>query len=127
VKTFYTERDIIDLYQAGVTELEVDEDVVLTDVARERATGLGMVFKLTPQPTTPGPALKTQTPPPAEPPTRISADITNDPEQISRIKAAVIARLGTTEHNSLLDQIIPEVLARIESSNAAGNTPSSDY
>ena len=36
-----------------------------------------------------------------------------DPELVSHIKSAVIAKLGTTEHNGLLDKIIPQILARL--------------
>ena len=36
-KTFYTDRDIDDMIRDGVTSLVVDDDVVVTDVARERA------------------------------------------------------------------------------------------
>ena len=36
-KTFYTERDIEDLARQGVTSLEVNADVVLTELAREKA------------------------------------------------------------------------------------------
>ena len=46
MKTFYTERDIEDMHAAGVKEIEVYDDVVITDVAREKALALGM--KLTP-------------------------------------------------------------------------------
>ena len=45
MKTFYTERDIEDRVQAGVSELEIDDDVVLTDLAREKATALGLRLK----------------------------------------------------------------------------------
>ena len=40
-KTFYTERDIQDLFQSGVTSLVVNDDVVVTDLGRERALKLG--------------------------------------------------------------------------------------
>ena len=40
-KTFYTERDIEDLFQSGVTSLVVNDDVVVTDLGRERAINLG--------------------------------------------------------------------------------------
>jgi len=41
-KTFYTERDIDDLHRQGVTSLIVDDDVVLTDLAYEKARKLGL-------------------------------------------------------------------------------------
>lgn len=41
-KVFYTERDIEDLARQGVKSLEVGEDVVVTDLAREKARRLGV-------------------------------------------------------------------------------------
>lgn len=45
MKTFYTERDIEDMMHAGLTQIEIDESVVLTDLARERAVTFGMSLK----------------------------------------------------------------------------------
>ncbi|MFQ5614597.1 MAG: hypothetical protein ACE5H9_20945 [Anaerolineae bacterium] len=107
MKTFYTERDIVDLHAAGVTELLVDDEVVLTDLAREKAAKLGLQLKPVQKPErspASGPAL----PAAAQPAPGREADLA------SRIKAAVIARLGTTEHDDLLDKIIPQVLARLD-------------
>lgn len=41
-KTFYTERDIVDLVHQGVKSLIVDDDIVLTDLAYEQAHRLGL-------------------------------------------------------------------------------------
>lgn len=46
MKTFYSLEDIEKLAAQGVRELVVDEDTVLTDVARDAAAQLGL--KLTP-------------------------------------------------------------------------------
>ena len=43
-KTFYTQRDIEDLVAQGTTSLTLNDDVVLTDVARERAAELGLTL-----------------------------------------------------------------------------------
>jgi hypothetical protein len=40
-KTFYTERDIEDLVARGVTSLVVNDDIVVTDLAREKAMKMG--------------------------------------------------------------------------------------
>ena len=45
MKQFYTVRDIEDMHAAGVVEIETHDDVVLTDVAREKAIALGMHLK----------------------------------------------------------------------------------
>lgn len=41
-KTFYTERDIEDLAKRGVISLVQDDDIVLTDLARDKALRLGI-------------------------------------------------------------------------------------
>ena len=41
-KEFYTERDIEDLFQRGIRFLQVSENVVLTELAYEKAKGLGV-------------------------------------------------------------------------------------
>jgi hypothetical protein len=41
-KTFYTDRDIEDLAKRGVIQLVQDDDVVLTDLARDKAMRLGI-------------------------------------------------------------------------------------
>jgi hypothetical protein len=129
MKTFYTERDIDDMRAAGAVEIEIDDDVVLTDLARERAIALGLRMKrvekrsgkppgglprlaVAPQIqlppaviTVPKPAPAPLPPPPVSPP--------SDEELAAQIKAAVLARLGNTPHTDLLDKIIPMVLTRL--------------
>ena len=41
-KTFYTDRDIEDLVKQGIQSLIVDDDVVLTDLAYDKAHRLGL-------------------------------------------------------------------------------------
>jgi hypothetical protein len=41
-KEFYTERDIEDLFQRGIRSLQVTGNVVLTELAYEKANGLGV-------------------------------------------------------------------------------------
>ena len=84
-KTFYTERDIADLAARGVTSLEVNDDVVLTDLARDEALKRGVAL----------------TRPKAEQP----ADAA-EAELVHRVKAAVIARLGTEVDAAVLDAAI---------------------
>lgn len=89
-KVFYTERDIDDLHARGVISLDVDENVVLTDLARERM----FKYSITPN--------------------RIKQN--NHPEDnpqevlIHRIKAAVIARLNGQIDPALLDTVIRRVI-----------------
>ena len=39
--------------------------------------------------------------------------VNSEADLVAQVKSAVIARLGTTAHNDLLDQVIPQVLARL--------------
>ena len=41
-KQFYTEKDIEDLVQRGVKSLQVTDEVVLTELAYEKARRLGL-------------------------------------------------------------------------------------
>ena len=41
-KEFYTERDIEDMFKRGILSLQVNDNVVLTDLAYEKANRLGM-------------------------------------------------------------------------------------
>jgi hypothetical protein len=84
-KTFFTERDIADLAMRGVTSLEINDDVVLTDLARDEALKRGVKL------------------------TRLQAAKPEDAaeaELIHRVKAAVIARLGSEVDAAVLDAAI---------------------
>ena len=101
-KTFYTQRDIEDLVAQGATSLTLTDDMVLTDMARDRAAELGLplldgVATGLP-PTNPAPTLS--------PP---DADLLS-----ARIKATVLARMGAGVPEALLDAIIPKILAEIQ-------------
>ena len=90
-KIFYTERDIEDMYARGVSSIEVHDNVVLTDLARERMFKLNMQTK--------------RVDPKAHP--------EDNPREalVHRIKAAVLARLNGQVDPVLLDTVIRRVLA----------------
>ena len=90
-KTFYTERDVIDLVARGLTTLEVNDDVVLTDLARDEALKRGL--------------RRVKSAPPAAP---AAADETE--ALIHRVKAAVLARLGEQVDAQLLDSVVTRVV-----------------
>lgn len=130
MKTFYTERDIVDIHAKGVAEIEIDDDVVLTDLAREKAIALGVNLRSVTrrssqsiglsQPVAAFPQQLSSTgaaPAPSLSPTPSVPSVTNptstEPDLAAQVKAAVIARLGTNEHSDLLDRIIPQILARL--------------
>ncbi|MFN8384934.1 MAG: hypothetical protein U0X92_00755 [Anaerolineales bacterium] len=49
-KKFYTDKDIEELFHNGVKSLQVNDDVVLTDLAFEKARALGLLSRMTLRP-----------------------------------------------------------------------------
>ena len=110
-KEFYTERDIEDMWKRGLMSLQVDDNVVLTELAYEKAQRLGMqLLKDRPvePPAAPVRPYLSQAGKP-EPPALAPAP-TSDPALAVRIRDAVNARLGTQVDPQLLDTIIQRVL-----------------
>jgi hypothetical protein len=91
-KTFYTERDIEDMARRGVRTLVVNDDVVLTELARESA----MKFNI---------RLVKENP--------VHPEDDGKAELIHRIKAAVIARLGGDVDMVLLDNVVRRVVSSL--------------
>jgi hypothetical protein len=95
MKTFYTERDIEDLARQGVTVIEINDDVVLTDLAREKAEKLGLTLK-------PAKAAGGST---------CGKPATSSCAELARlVKEAVIARVGPGVPESLIDEAINKTL-----------------
>ena len=124
-KQFYTEKDIEDLFNSGTKSLQLTDDVVLTELAYEKAKRLGLQLvtdraenppaapvrpylsesqnvhaKLT---TTPVP--QTVTPPQISQPRVLPIE--------QRIRSAVVAKLGDQVDAKLLDTIIHRVVKGI--------------
>jgi hypothetical protein len=97
-KTFITEHDIQDLYTRGTRQLSVNDEVVLTDLAYERALKLGVELKRGA----------------ASPATAASAPAANNADLARRVKAAVLARVGGAVDEKLLDAVIANVLAGVK-------------
>jgi hypothetical protein len=114
-KVFYTEIDIEDMVKRGALSLEINDNVVLTDLAYEKANRLGLKLvrdKPENPPAAPVRPYVVQhipqkqmeaTPGVDAPPTAV-----NDLAQ--RIHNAVAARLGSQVDPALLDVIIQRVL-----------------
>jgi hypothetical protein len=126
-KVFYTEKDIEDLYRSGTTSLVVNDDVVVTDLGREKAMKLGfeLVREHDQPPSAPvRPYITKDTSPTAAPPaSHISTpQITPKaaaPAQIvkpsmeKRVQDAVKSRLGDGVDPKLLETIIRRVLKNV--------------
>jgi hypothetical protein len=118
-KVFYTEKDIEDMVKLGILSLEVNDNVVLTDLAYEKANRLGLkLIRDKPEnppaaPVRPYIVQKVpnkqmeaiQATPVAAVPPRAATDLAQ------RIHNAVITRLGSQVDAALLDAIIQRVLS----------------
>ncbi|MDK1081830.1 MAG: hypothetical protein QGD88_10170 [Anaerolineae bacterium] len=101
-KTIYTERDIEDLSQRGLKSIVVNDDVILTMAAREKAEKIGVALveqeqrasQTAPSVIRPGPAV---------PPATLQSTLRK------RVKTAVVAQLGNEVNPKLLDTIINRV------------------
>ena len=128
-KQFYTERDIVDMFRGGVMSLEVHDNVVLTEMAYEKARSIGMKLvrdKPDNPPSAPirpyisqKQAQQKSSGLPADKATPAAqsckcGSATGVPQEGNlpqRIKDAVVARLGSQVDSNLLDVIIKRVLA----------------
>ncbi|MBE0687702.1 MAG: hypothetical protein IH585_17050 [Anaerolineaceae bacterium] len=117
-KEFYTEKDIEDLVNRGVQELEVNDDVFLTVLAYEKATELGLLLlkqgnndpSVPVRPYLSSVALKrtNHTYSTGSPSQRKQS--TGQIDLYNRIHAAVRQKLGDQIDSALLDRIIERVL-----------------
>lgn len=131
-KQFYTEKDIEDLYNNGTRSLQVTDQVVLTELAYEKARRLGMQLitgeaEVPPaapvrpylsevQNARPGPvaASSAQTAIQSQAPlVPALSHKESGPDIEKRIRSAVIAKLGNQVDAKLLDTIIHRVVKGI--------------
>jgi hypothetical protein len=134
-KEFYTEKDIEDLFQRGIRSLQVNENVVLTELAYEQANRLGLQLISDRADNPPAAPVRPYL---SEPPTRqiahakpviapVAAPVTQPKPALSapqargekgsdiekRIRSAVVAKLGDQVDAKLLDNIIHRVVKGI--------------
>ena len=128
-KIFYTERDIEDLYHSGVTTLVVNDDVVVTDLAREKARKLGLeLLKEYDQPSSAPirpyitkdispsaapPLAQSPAATPAEVPAAAPAPAPPAADLEKRVLQAVQAQVGDSVDPDLLKTIIQRVLKNV--------------
>jgi hypothetical protein len=120
-KKFYTEKEIEDLFNSGIKSLQVTDEIVLTELAYEKAKRLGFQLitdRADVPPAAPvRPYLSEKNPVQAKlvvvsvssaesqpKPTQSGSDIE------TRIRSAVIAKLGNQVDAKLLDNIIHRVV-----------------
>ena len=125
-KEFYTEKDIEDLFKRGIKSLQITDNVVLTELAYEKAKRLDFqlitdsvdnppaapVRPYLSEPAAPRtaqakPSVAPTVMPQPNPTPQNTADVEN------RIRLAVIARLGNQVDAKLLDNIIHRVVKGI--------------
>ena len=105
-KIFYTERDIDDLKARGVDSIDITDNIIMTDLAVERAMKYGMKInrrELSAPQATYSPSVNTYAAYPRE-----SA---SDLELKQKIRSAVLAKLNGQVDERLLDAVITRVLA----------------
>jgi hypothetical protein len=118
-KKFYTDKDIEELYHSGVKSLQVTDDVVLTDLAYEKARTLGLLVESDSPPAAPvRPYLSEAKTPYSKPKVdSVSSTIPSLPSGEGkgialekRIREKVAAKLGDQVDPLLLDAIIKRTL-----------------
>ena len=108
-KTFYTERDIDDMKARGITSIDVTDNVVLTDLALERAMKYEMKINRGEQ--SAPKAVFSQSVNLAVSNVHTMASRTADNSDLhQRIRAAVLAKLDGQVDAALLDAVITRVL-----------------
>jgi hypothetical protein len=112
-KIFYTERDIDDLHARGTDSIDVNDNVVLTDLAVERAMKYGIKInrhELSSPQASYSPSVNMYAAYHRETPRESTSDV----ELKQKIKSAVLARLNGQVDERLLDAVITRVLAEMK-------------
>jgi len=109
-KEFYTERDIEDMFKRGIMSLQVTDNVVLTELAYEKANRLGMQLIKDRPLEPPAAPVRPYISQAQEYGTTPVAPAPAEPDLMTRIRAAVLAQLGSQVDPALLDGIIQRVL-----------------
>lgn len=129
-KQFYTEKDIEDLFKRGTKSLHMTDDVVLTELAYEKAKRLGLQLIMDGADNPPAAPVRPYlsdrgTPVHAQPKAGPVAAAVSQPDSAltpalsrgekgqaieQRIRSAVIAKLGDQVDSKLLDNIIHRVV-----------------
>ncbi|HZQ10310.1 MAG TPA: hypothetical protein VFD70_27275 [Anaerolineae bacterium] len=106
-RTFYTERDIQDLAARGVTQVEVNDNVYITDAARELMDKLGIRRVVT------GSASSYSSNPQQSKSATLALSPNEKQEVIEKVKSGVLARLGPGVDSAVVDQIVRRVVSAL--------------
>ena len=107
-KIFYTERDIDDMKVRGVTSIDITDNVVITDLALERAMRYEMKINRADKVSAPKAIFSASVNLVAAYPRETSA---SDVELKQKIKSLVLEKLDGQVDAALLDAVITRVLA----------------
>ena len=110
-KIFYTERDIDDMKARGATSIDITDNVVITDLALERAMRYEMKINRVETASAPKVSFSGSVNLVAAYPREASA---SDIELKQKIKSLVLAKLDGQVDASLLDAVITRVLASMK-------------
>lgn len=125
MKKFYTDKDIEELFRNGVKSLPMGDDVVLTDLAFEKARHLGLLTEVDSPPAAPvRPYLSEKNTLPTQSKMDSVSQAVAQPDHVSessqtgrgdsllerRIREKVAAKLGGQVDATLLDTIIKRTL-----------------
>jgi hypothetical protein len=108
-KIFYTERDIDDMKARGITSIELTDNIVMTDLALERAMRYEMKVnrsEYSAPKATYSPSVNSHAAYQREAP----HDNASDGELKQKIKSLVLAKLDGQVDGALLDAVITRVL-----------------
>lgn len=116
-KQFYTERDIEDLAARGVFTLTIGDDVVLTELAFEKAQKVGVKL-VQPHQQPPASPVRPYLSEPVAPArttqcSKTELPLKDDESLRQRIRSAVRTKLGDQVDANLLETIITRVLDNI--------------
>ncbi len=110
-KIFYTERDIDEMKARGVTSIDVTENVVITDLALERAMRYEMKINRAEGSSAPKATMSGSVNLVAAYPRAESA---GDAELKQRIRSAVLAKLDGQVDAAMLDAVISRVVSSLK-------------
>ena len=113
-KIFYTERDIDDMKARGVTSIDITDNVVITDLALERAMRYEMKINRAEAASAPKVSFSGSVNLVAAYPREAASTSASDAELKPKIKSMVLAKLGGQVDASLLDAVITRVLASMK-------------